>query len=53
MFERIAITLLLLAGYYRSYGSWRFNGARSAQLATSGRETIGGHMTRSSTPCTR
>lgn len=53
MFDRIAITLLPCARYYRAYGSWRFNGARSAQFATSDREIIGGHAIRCSTPSTR
>ncbi|SDM09271.1 hypothetical protein SAMN05192555_109100 [Franzmannia pantelleriensis] len=53
MYHRIAFPLLPCNAYYRGYGSWRFSGVRSAQLATSGREIIGGHSTRCSTPCTR
>lgn len=53
MFDRFAITLLSCAARYYSYGGWRFSGVRSAQLATSDRETIGGNKTRCSTPCTR
>lgn len=53
MFDPIAFPTLSCTAYYRAYGSWRFSGVRSAQLATSDRETIGGPTTRCSTPCTR
>lgn len=57
MFDRLADAVMpSTARYfrtegYRAYGSWRFSDVRSAQLATSGRELIGGHSTRCSTPC--
>lgn len=44
----IALTLPQYA-YYGDRG-WRFSDTRSAQLATSGRQHIGGHSMRCSTP---
>ena len=53
MFQRIAFPRLSCTARYPGYGSWRFSAVRSAQLATSDREIIGGTTTRCSTPCTR
>ncbi|WP_189469929.1 hypothetical protein [Litchfieldella qijiaojingensis] len=52
MFDRIAdIVRAMLTHYYAGYGNWRFSDTRSAQFATSGRQSIGGTSARCSLPC--
>lgn len=47
MYDRNADTAYAITvSYQGGYGGWRFNGARSAQSATSGRQIIGGATTR-------